>query len=103
MPNASKRAIQASIGSGCVGEQMIPIDIGCSVTVLDLGAWGAVYTQGWDRQVAAVGAGAKRTKQTINRERIYPPRSRNPADILTAAAPVVQAPPQRFISEQLSQ
>jgi hypothetical protein len=32
----------------------------------------------------------------INCERIYPPRSRNAAEILAAAAPVTQAPPQRF-------
>ena len=38
-----------------VGETMIPIEIGYYVTVLDLGAWGAVYTEGWDRHVAAVG------------------------------------------------
>jgi NADH dehydrogenase len=74
---------------------MIPVEIGCYVTCLDLGAWGAVYCQGWDRQVAAKGAAAKETKQTINRIRIYPPRSRDPAEILAAAAPVTQAPPRQ--------
>ena len=87
-----------NVVSDLVGAPMIPIDIGYYVTVLDLGAWGAVYTEGWDREVVAVGAGAKRTKQTINRERIYPPRSCNTADILAAAAPLVQVPPQRFVS-----
>ncbi|HWB52366.1 MAG TPA: FAD-dependent oxidoreductase [Stellaceae bacterium] len=76
-----------------VGEPMIPLEIGYYVTCLDLGAWGAVYCQGWDRQVTATGAEAKQTKQTINRRRIYPPRSGDPADILAAAAPLVQAPP----------
>jgi len=37
---------------------------------------------------------AKVTKETINHKRIYPPRTRVGADILAAAAPVVQAPPQ---------
>jgi NADH dehydrogenase len=81
-----------------VGEAMIPIDIGYYVTILDLGAWGAAYTEGWDRHVAVTGAAAKQTKQMINRERIYPPRSRDPAEILAASAPVVQTPPPRFLS-----
>lgn len=78
-----------------VGAPMIPLEIGYYVTCLDLGAWGAVYTQGWDRQVAVKGAAAKETKETINRQRIYPPRSRDAAEILAAAAPVTQAPPRR--------
>lgn len=77
------------------GQPMLPLEIGYYVTCLDLGAWGAVYCQGWDRQVAVKGAAAKETKQTINRQRIYPPRSRDTAEILAAAAPVVQAPPRR--------
>ena len=79
-----------------LGEPMLPLDIGTYVTILDLGAWGAVYTEGWDRRVAVTGAAAKRTKRLINCERIYPPRSRDAAEILAAAAPVSQAPPQRF-------
>jgi NADH dehydrogenase len=78
------------------GEAMIPIEIGYYVTILDLGAWGALYTEGWDRRVAVTGAAAKETKQKINRERIYPPRSGDPAAILAAAAPVIQAPPPRI-------
>lgn len=78
-----------------VGEAPIPLDIGYYVTCLDLGAWGAVYCQGWDRQVAVTGAAAKDTKRTINCERIYPPRSGDAAEILAAAAPVVQAPPRQ--------
>ena len=79
-----------------IGEPMLPLDIGTYVTILDLGAWGAVYTEGWDRRVAVAGAAAKRTKRLINCERIYPPRSRDTAEILAAAAPVTQTPPQRF-------
>jgi NADH:ubiquinone reductase (H+-translocating) len=79
-----------------LGEPMLPLDIGTYVTILDLGAWGAVYTEGWDRRVAVTGAAAKRTKRLINCERIYPPRSRDTAEILPAAAPVTQTPPQRF-------
>jgi len=72
---------------------MLPLQIDSYVTVLDLGAWGALYTVGWDRQVHAVGASAKITKQIINRERIYPPRTRSRSDLLAAAAPTIQAPP----------
>jgi NADH dehydrogenase len=77
------------------GVPMIPLEIGYYVTCLDLGAWGAVYCQGWDRQVAVKGAAAKETKQTINQQRIYPPRTRDAAEILASAAPVTQAPPRR--------
>jgi NADH:ubiquinone reductase (H+-translocating) len=76
-----------------LGQPMLPLHIDWYVTCLDLGPWGAVYTEGWDRQVAAKGEEAKRTKEIINRQRIYPPRSRNRREILDAAAPVVQAPP----------
>ena len=36
---------------------------------------------------------AKRTKETINRQRIYPPQSGGRRELLEAAAPLVQAPP----------
>jgi NADH:ubiquinone reductase (H+-translocating) len=72
---------------------MLPLQIDWYVTVLDLGAWGALYTVGWDRQVHAAGAAAKVTKQIINHERIYPPRTRSRSHLLAAAAPTIQAPP----------
>jgi NADH dehydrogenase len=76
-----------------LGQPMLPLHIDWYVTVLDLGAWGALYTQGWDRQVSATGSAAKTTKMTINHERIYPPLTGRPADLFAAAAPTVQAPP----------
>ena len=79
-----------------LGEPLLPLRIDRYVTVLDLGPAGAVYTQGWNRNVVATGDAAKKTKQLINRERIYPPRSCARGDILAAAAPVVQDPPQRY-------
>ena len=75
------------------GQPLLPLCIDWYVTVLDLGSWGALYTVGWDRQVRTTGAAAKVTKQTINHERIYPPRNGNRADLLDSAAPTVQAPP----------
>lgn len=82
------------------GKPMLPLHIDWYVTVLDLGAWGALYTLGWDRQVSATGSAAKLTKQTINHERIYPPRTGNRAELFAAAAPTVQAPPPRFRPSQ---
>ncbi|GAB7553800.1 FAD-dependent oxidoreductase [Novosphingobium sp. 11B] len=43
------------------------------VTCLDLGAWGALYTEGWDRQVHLTRAEGKKLKQEINGVWIYPP------------------------------
>ncbi len=44
------------------------------VTCLDLGPWGAVYTEGWQREVQSEGLEAKALKLQINTELIYPPR-----------------------------
>jgi NADH:ubiquinone reductase (H+-translocating) len=85
-----------NVVSDLLGQPMLPLTIDWYTTILDLGPWGAVYTQEWDRRVAAKGAAAKRTKELINRQRIYPPRSRDRREILDAAAPVVQKPPGLF-------
>ncbi|SEE43556.1 NAD(P)/FAD-dependent oxidoreductase [Bradyrhizobium erythrophlei] len=78
------------------GEPLLPLNIDWYVTVLDLGAWGALYTTGWDREVRTTGAAAKLTKQTINQQRIYPPRDGDRAALFAAAAPTIQkAPPTR--------
>ena len=79
-----------------LGLPPLPLRIEHYVTILDLGPWGAVYTQGWDRQVVSVGAPAKETKRMINCERIYPPLNSDRNAILAAAAPEVQAPPHLF-------
>jgi len=75
------------------GLPMLPLHIAWYVTVLDLGPWGAVYTEGWERHVVAKGEAAKRTKELINCQRIYPPLSGNRWEIFAAAAPTVQQPP----------
>lgn len=75
-----------------LGAPLLSLSIDWYVTVLDLGPWGALYTEGWDRHVVDVGATAKATKRTINCQRIYPPRNDRQA-ILDAAAPIVQKPP----------
>jgi NADH:quinone reductase (non-electrogenic) len=75
------------------GLPMLPLRIPWYVTVLDLGPWGAVYTEGWERIVVTKGEAAKKTKQLINCQRIYPPLTGNRQEILAAAAPAPQAPP----------
>ncbi len=57
------------------------------VTCLDLGPWGAVYTEGWEREVKLRGAEAKALKQQINGVLIYPPKPIR-ADVLAAADPL---------------
>jgi NADH dehydrogenase len=76
-----------------LGRSLLPLRIDWYVTCLDLGPWGALYTEGWDRRVVSQGEAAKKIKREINGHRIYPPRSRDRREILAAAAPIVQTPP----------
>lgn len=76
------------------GMQMEPLTIDWYTNIIDLGSWGAVYTQGWDRAVVAHGQQAKETKRVINRERIYPPREGCKKQIFAAASLELQRPPQ---------
>lgn len=43
------------------------------VTCLDLGPWGAIYTEGWDRQIRLTREAGKAAKRDINTKWIYPP------------------------------
>jgi len=79
--------------SDLLDEPLLSLRIPWYVTVLDLGPAGAVYTEGWDRQVVASGAEAKATKMTINGRRIYPPLNGDRDAILAAAAPALQTRP----------
>lgn len=49
------------------------------VTCVDLGPWGALYSEGWDRQVQFVRDEAKKIKQEINTVWIYPPAANREA------------------------
>ena len=57
------------------------------VTCLDLGAWGAVYTEGWDQRVKYVREEGKKIKVSINSELIYPPKA-DRESALAAADPL---------------
>ncbi len=53
------------------------------LTCLDLGAFGALLTCGFERNtILAAGPGAKEFKRYINRSRIYPPASSDPERVL---------------------
>lgn len=67
-----------------LGVQPIPYSQPKYVTCLDLGAWGAVFTEGWERKVVLTGREAKELKTQINTQWIYPPEAKR--DIALAAA-----------------
>ncbi|MGY1919501.1 NAD(P)/FAD-dependent oxidoreductase [Pseudomonas tolaasii] len=58
------------------------------VTCLDLGGWGAVYTEGWDRQVKLTRQDGKSLKTQINTVWIYPPAANREA-AWAAADPLI--------------
>ncbi|MGX6564914.1 NAD(P)/FAD-dependent oxidoreductase [Cupriavidus necator] len=67
------RSAGHNVAADLVGEAPIPYSQPKYVTCLDLGPWGAVYTEGWDRKVKMTGGVAKALKTRINTEWIYPP------------------------------
>ncbi|SEC03834.1 NAD(P)/FAD-dependent oxidoreductase [Pseudomonas anguilliseptica] len=58
------------------------------VTCLDLGGWGAVFTEGWERKVLLTGQEGKALKTQINTQWIYPPQA-DRAIALAAADPLI--------------
>lgn len=56
-----------------VGLSLHPYSQPKYVTCLDIGPWGALYTEGWDRQVQLTREAGKAQKRTINTTWIYPP------------------------------
>ena len=81
------RSAGHNVAADLVGEGTIPYSQPKYVTCLDLGPWGAVYTEGWEREVKLAGAEAKALKRKINTEWIYPP-SADRAEALAAADPL---------------
>ncbi|THK36440.1 NAD(P)/FAD-dependent oxidoreductase [Ensifer sp. MPMI2T] len=80
------RSAGHNVAADLLGVNPIPYSQEKYVTCLDLGPWGAVYTEGWDRQIKLSGAEAKQLKTKINTEWIYPP-SADRAAALAAADP----------------
>jgi len=75
-----------NVAADLLGLVPIPYSQPKYVTCLDLGPWGAVYSEGWEREVKMAGADAKQLKTRINREWIYPP-SADRAEAFAAADP----------------
>jgi len=59
------------------------------VTCLDLGGWGAVYTEGWEQRVKSVREEGKKIKVAITNELIYPPAA-DKAVAFAAADPLAK-------------
>lgn len=82
------RSAGNNVAADILGEAPIPYSQPKYVTCLDLGAWGAVYTEGWDRQVRLIKQEAKKLKHVINTVWIYPPVPERAA-ALAAADPTI--------------
>jgi NADH dehydrogenase len=54
------------------------------VTCMDLGAYGAIFTTGWDRVVQASGPEVNARKRMINEQLIYPPEATSREEIFAA-------------------
>ncbi|WP_280424330.1 NAD(P)/FAD-dependent oxidoreductase [Nocardia carnea] len=67
-----------------LGLPTVPFTATPYVTCLDLGSYGAVFTNGWDRRVVATGAVAKERKRKVNELWIYPPTD-DPDELLRQA------------------
>ncbi|MGE8499837.1 MAG: NAD(P)/FAD-dependent oxidoreductase [Pseudomonas sp.] len=85
-------ALGRSAGNNAVADLLgiapIPYSQPKYVTCLDLGAWGAVYTEGWERNVVLTRKEAKELKIQINTQWIYPPAP-DRASALAAADPLI--------------
>ncbi|EJN32580.1 NADH dehydrogenase, FAD-containing subunit [Pseudomonas sp. GM78] len=77
-----------NVAAELLGVEPMPYSQPKYVTCLDLGAWGAVFTEGWDRQVKLVRHEAKELKTQINTLWIYPPAA-DRAVALAAADPLI--------------
>lgn len=80
------RSAGHNVAADLIGGELIPYSQPKYVTCLDLGPWGAVYTEGWDREVKLVGKEAKQLKTRINTEWIYPPAAGSARTEVFAAA-----------------
>nr|WP_180205420.1 NAD(P)/FAD-dependent oxidoreductase [Pseudomonas sp. SbOxS1]NYU05518.1 NAD(P)/FAD-dependent oxidoreductase [Pseudomonas sp. SbOxS1] len=77
-----------NVAAELLGVEPMPYSQPKYVTCLDLGAWGAVFTEGWDRQVKLIRHEAKELKTQINTLWIYPPAA-DRAVALAAADPLI--------------
>ncbi|HEV8388422.1 MAG TPA: NAD(P)/FAD-dependent oxidoreductase [Dongiaceae bacterium] len=80
------RSAGHNVAADLIGHPGRPYSQPKYVTCLDLGAWGAIFTEGWHREIKLRGAEAKALKRQINSVWIYPPRA-DRSEIFAAADP----------------
>ncbi|WEF30285.1 FAD-dependent oxidoreductase [Klebsiella aerogenes] len=85
------RSAGHNVAADLLGVKPIPYSQPKYVTCLALGPWGAVYSEGWEREVKLTGAVAGDLKKQINTVWIYPPKGSRD-EILAAADPEQQIP-----------
>ncbi|MBL8325930.1 MAG: FAD-dependent oxidoreductase [Rubrivivax sp.] len=83
----SGRVAGANAARVLLGQPLVPLRARPYVTCIDLGRYGALFTQGHDRQVLRQGPAAKATKQHINRVLIHPPQEACGDELLAQALP----------------
>lgn len=69
------RFVGHNVAADLIGVAPLPYRQVNYVTCLDLGAWGAVYTEGWEQVVKSTREDAKKIKIAITNELIYPPKA----------------------------
>ncbi|QXN60319.1 NAD(P)/FAD-dependent oxidoreductase [Serratia fonticola] len=69
------RFVGHNVAADLIGIDPLPYRQVNYVTCLDLGAWGAVYSEGWDQVVKFTQEEAKKIKVSITNELIYPPQA----------------------------
>jgi NADH dehydrogenase len=77
-----------NVAADLIGRPLLPYRQPVYVTCLDLGSYGAVFTEGWNREIKMIGSEAKALKRTICEEWIYPPAANKEA-AFAAADPAV--------------
>lgn len=76
-----------------MGEPLVPYEQRKYVSIIDLGAWGAVYAEGWEGKIISQGEAAREIKHYINHQRISPLVDGNVEELMEAAEPVFKAIP----------
>lgn len=69
------RFVGHNVAADLIGIEPLPYRQVNYVTCLDLGAWGAVYSEGWDQVVKFTKEEGKKIKVSITNELIYPPQA----------------------------
>ncbi|MDK2375872.1 NAD(P)/FAD-dependent oxidoreductase [Serratia fonticola] len=69
------RFVGHNVAADLIGIEPLPYRQVNYVTCLDLGSWGAVYSEGWDQVVKFTKEEGKKIKVSITNELIYPPQA----------------------------